>query len=898
MAGAIENPLGALVFRGAWRSYQQQALDEFQAHLADGRIHIVAAPGSGKTVLGIELARQLDRPTLVLAPTTAIRDQWMDRMGEMFLAPGQDVRTVASTDVADRRPITVLTYQKLFSLMSGEEPGVPLNDLLAHIRGAPSSLVLDEAHHLRREWWRAIEQLRDSLGDHFIVALTATPPYDVELQEWARYEALCGPIDAEIGAPALVQNGDLCPHQDLIHLSRPPLEEEELYYHYATALAAYLDQLVADPGLLALLQDHGWVIDSFRYEEAILERPELFTAMLALLVHAGRPIPIASKQLLGVGEAEVPAMSREWMERLLNGLLFELEPKGPAERDHLKSIERELRRLGSISGDRVRLAQDLRFAASFASSLAKLSSISAIARAETECLGDRLRLVVLSDHVRAADLPKAPGEMARPAKLGVVPIFEALRCDRVEGRKLGVLTGTLVILPASAVAAAREAAARLGIAEGQLGFRPLAHDPQYCRLASSGRAAERMVALVTQLFQDGHVNMLVGTQSLLGEGWDAPRVNALVIASNVGTSMLSNQIRGRAIRSDPLDPAKTANIWHLATIVPGAGDGGWLEAARDDLDVHGGWGPDMGVLVRRFRSFEGLAAGPSRPIENGLGRMELPLNPHNVGWIESFNERMVAKAKDRPATADCWRTALIQHGPNARIRRQIVSNHAPARLVVTDTLQYLAMTGLGGGLLSAAAAMRNFPVPAGFANLALTLGALTLLYSIPKSGRAIWLWVRNGTIERSLGQVARAVIGAMAEAKILVGDTLDIVVHHERDLAGRARLSLLNITRECERLILGAVEEAIGPINNPRYLLARRSSIFGGLRLDYHPVPSALGQRKQYAEAFERHWRRHVGPCHLKFCRNAEGRRDLLRARARSMANAMQHWQEQLSVWE
>ena len=57
--------------------------------------------------------------------------------------------------------------------------------------------------------------------------------------------------------------------------------------------------------------------------------------------------------------------------------------------------------------------------------------------------------------------------------------------------------------------------------------------------------------------------------ALLGEGWDAPCINTLVLASSVGSFMLSNQMRGRAIRVDSAQPQKTANIWHL---VCGAGN--------------------------------------------------------------------------------------------------------------------------------------------------------------------------------------------------------------------------------------------------------------------------------------------------------------------------------------
>ena len=60
-----------------------------------------------------------------------------------------------------------------------------------------------------------------------IVALTATPPYDVGQSEWDKYIELCGPIDEEIDVAALVKEGDLCPHQDYIWMSMPTRKERE-----------------------------------------------------------------------------------------------------------------------------------------------------------------------------------------------------------------------------------------------------------------------------------------------------------------------------------------------------------------------------------------------------------------------------------------------------------------------------------------------------------------------------------------------------------------------------------------------------------------------------------------------------------------------------------------------
>src|SRR5262245_60751898 len=85
-ANPSSSPLIArMQFHGCWRDYQQAVLDQLDALLADERLHVVAAPGSGKTVLGLEIMRRLGRPTLILAPTRTVRDQWSARLQELFL---------------------------------------------------------------------------------------------------------------------------------------------------------------------------------------------------------------------------------------------------------------------------------------------------------------------------------------------------------------------------------------------------------------------------------------------------------------------------------------------------------------------------------------------------------------------------------------------------------------------------------------------------------------------------------------------------------------------------------------------------------------------------------------------------------------------------------------------
>lgn len=99
----------------AWRRSQRALLDQLSTDQPDQRWHYCAPPGSGKTLVGLELARRIGGRTLVLAPTTAVRDQWCESVG-LF---GADPATFATTDVAVGQPVAAgptllaVTYQLL-----------------------------------------------------------------------------------------------------------------------------------------------------------------------------------------------------------------------------------------------------------------------------------------------------------------------------------------------------------------------------------------------------------------------------------------------------------------------------------------------------------------------------------------------------------------------------------------------------------------------------------------------------------------------------------------------------------------------------------------------------------------------------------------------------------------
>ena len=192
-------------------------LDELETHLEDDHLHVIAPPGSGKTILGLEVALRLNRPTLIFAPTIAIRNQWIKRFTELFLQT-EEVPSWISRDIRNPKFLTVSTYQGLFAACTGakenidseeseeelEETGetdryssVEADALISLFKKRKvGTIIVDEAHHLKNAWWRSLDELKHHLKPT-IVGLTATPPYDVTYAEWKRYLDLNGPVDAE-----------------------------------------------------------------------------------------------------------------------------------------------------------------------------------------------------------------------------------------------------------------------------------------------------------------------------------------------------------------------------------------------------------------------------------------------------------------------------------------------------------------------------------------------------------------------------------------------------------------------------------------------------------------------------------------------------------------------------
>lgn len=838
-------PFQAIRFRGTFRDYQQAVLRRADRHLRDGRIHIVAAPGSGKTILGLELIRRLGAPALVLSPSVTIRQQWGERFAERFLPEGGCEADYVSYDLRRPAPITSVTYQALHAamtrqaLVAGADEDAPEQetaedfsdfDLLAAVRAAGvRTLCLDEAHHLRSEWQKALETFSAALaGQVKVIALTATPPYDSTPAEWARYSALCGEIDEEIFVPQLVAQRTLCPHQDYLLLSYPTAEETALLTAHRTRAETCAGTALCDGLVQRLVESCGILTGNTAAEDALLAYPAGLRSLLSAAQAAGLPIPEPVRNLACAG-GRLPVCDLETAETAFQLILDHPELFDASAAEELRA---RLAGEGLIEKRRVCLVSTERLIRQLAASLGKLDSIAAIVRAEHASLGDGLRQLILTDYIKR-DLLRLVGTAEPVTAMGAVPIFESLRraCPEA-GLRLGLLSGTLVLVPQETAPAITAIAEGMGV---PCRAQPIGNSA-HAELLLSGSNRNK-VAVVTEAFRQGLVRVLVGTKSLLGEGWDSPCINSLILASFVGSFMLSNQMRGRAIRTDASQPDKASNIFHLVTLDPPEATPSALPLLRREAGAERPAGADFAAIERRFACF--LAPAYHRDvIESGMERIDILRPPFTPAGMAEINAEMFALAADRSGMAARWRSAL---GGDTHPEVLDVNEIPPD----AQPKGFLCRNAVSAAFLCALLALLLLPATGG-APLLLRIPAFVA--SVLAAGlllRALVRILRVRTPRQTLHTLLACLLRALEETDQIATRGARLTVGPGPG-GGVLYCMLSGATVHEKRVFSTAASELLSAVNDPRYLLVRRTR--SGLDWGQcFACPAVLGGKKETA---------------------------------------------------
>ena len=858
-----------LKFKGRWRKYQKEVLDRFQNYQTDGHVHLVAAPGSGKTTIGIELIARFGNPALVLVPTVTIREQWVDRIQTAFLENEQKISDLVSQNLKEMKALTIVTYQAFHSAMNqlqsqedGEAEDFVGFDLLASLRAQKvATLCLDECHHLRNEWWKSLETFRKQYGQLQVVSLTATPPYDSEPELWERYIRMCGEIDQEITVPELVKEDTLCPHQDFVYICSPTAEESEHLRQFEDRKWEYIHQLLVNPDFQALVSGSK-VLKGDISSDVLLEDPKYLSAILIYMHSQGLTIPDSLENLLGA--KRLPQVNSYWLELLLQSVLYQTPDWYEDSNGFREKLESELKARGLIEQRQVSLVKSKSRDKILNQSLGKLSGIADIFLTEYKSMGQDLRQLVLADYIRKDFATYLGDNQATISQLGVLPYFESIRRKAQEHEiavSLAVLSGSVVILPTNVAAELKELLPQVHLSFSSIGQL----DQEDYVLVGFPSTAKGIVAAVTELFQRGRIQVLVGTKSLLGEGWDAPCVNSLILGSFVGSFMLSNQMRGRAIRIWPGYPEKTSNIWHLVAVqaqalitLPG-------EEPRPDSNQ------DLQTLSRRMEHFLGLAYN-QESIETGLDRLEFPKPPYKKKQISEYNERVKSLSKDRAGLRQKWQDSLV-----VADQFEIVTEVATQKQKIPVMLQFDALKWVRMSLLL------------------LAVDLLVLLFRLRLNGVwwltvacllflafASWRYLSYKSPYKRLQSLGEQIRKALLDLGHLTDDQSRVQVEEDKENY-MVFAYLKGGSMRDKELFAQTVGEFFAPVDNQRYLLKAEKVRQG--QSPYYVVPSLFDKRKEDAQKFLNFLMPTIGRYHLVYTRTEAGRKILLEARIKALSN-------------
>ena len=903
MLGSELPDFGSIGFNGKLRPSQVAAVSVIEPELdIHGKhLHIVAPPGSGKTVLGLYVwANLVRKPTLVLSPNSAIQAQWAART-DLFDLDGKE--EYVSTDGKKPGLLTSLTYQSITMPKRGGEQldqvaielwsesliakgeTVDEESAIAWIEDLKiknkkyfderlsvyrkkvrddfskhgnalwtlhessrktlerlkkigiGMIILDECHHLLHHWGRVLTEVREFFDDPIVLGLTATPPdfQHYEEDDAKRYQEFFGDIDYEVPVPALVRDSNLAPYQDLAFFVRPSQNELNYVAQVDEEFQTLLNDLHQIPDYPnATLPIDKWVfkaLDERKSPGGKREEWNKFVKRNAGFANAGRAfllnsigslpqgVPFPPDHLLNSYQNKL-AILRPVLDRYVRHGLRRSESELDHEKAHL--VTQRLRMLGTqITESGIRpCASPVGRIMAYASTKAK--AISTILSSEMQALGGDIRAVIITDFEKTSATTLVEGVMDDEVGGAVAAFRQAVECDNVDLLNPILMTGSTVLVDDD-LAEEFLAAANNWINERNLAITLVDEvRGRYHEIIGKGKdwIPRHYSLMITEFFQLGITKCLIGTRGLLGEGWDASRINVLIDLTTVTTSMSINQLRGRSIRLDKEWPEKVANNWDIVCLAE---------------EFTNGFS-DYERFKKKHKQLYGVCDDGA--IEKGVGHVHAAFTeaePEGVSeGMSVFNEDMLRRSRNRSHVRSLWGIGQPFHAKP------------------TVAVEAYLSVGSGGG----------FP-----------FGDEKTPWTDESLVQAISLSIVNSLIH--LGMISR---NCRADGGDRGG--------------GWVRLHLENATEQESALFSSCLEEVLGPMEKPRYVISRSSKFITDTWLSkimpeiiakffrpveeklvmYHTVPKVLAASAEKAEIFQRYWNEFVSPSELFYARSKEGK--------------------------
>ncbi|MFN3149385.1 DEAD/DEAH box helicase [Bremerella sp.] len=460
----------------------------------------------------------------------------------------------------------------------------------------------------------------------------------------------------------------------------------------------------------------------------------------------------------------------------------------------------------------------------------KAKALGPILTAEMAALGEAIRAVVVTDFEKTSATISEVEHLLSSEAGGAIAAFRVLVSDpKLDELNPILVTGSSVLvdddLSEKFEAAAKEWLSDAGYDatltfEAEIGFHVV---------SGSGRdwCPRVYVEMITDLFQRGLTKCLVGTRGLLGEGWDANKINVLIDLTTVTTSMTVRQLRGRSFRLDPQVPEKLADNWDVVCLAPEFSKG---------LD-------DYARFIKKHQNIFGVT--DDAVIEKGVGHVHpalTDLRPELLeGSVRDLNRDMLSRVTLRRETRDLWQIGTPYEGsPNHTLEMRIKGSPREA-----------------GG----------FPPFAG------TKEAWSSESLVQAIGEAIARTMVELKVIKSPPEVV-AKPRAGGYVRVLLEDASDddsrLFVTALHEALGPLNRPRYIIPRKLKFVRTNWLSRMLPKMLGQYFEKSEDKTVM------VHAVPNALAKNKETVEVYERYWNQYVSPGFPVFALRGEGE-DLMR---------------------
>ena len=625
--------------------YQEDVLDVFRKEVDrwDTKIHIVAPPWSWKTIMWLEMISRLEWNHLILVPNLTLQYQWKDKIEKFFLEEGESLDTLVSTTTEEIKKINIITYQSLTSSSNNNDlimdqiinywfeniksefkdkreftnyievlKDLDIKSYMENISKYKkrlkiskkdnvedilskkvldyfqrlqdfgiTSIVVDEAHHLTSWWSKVIYKLWEKLGgikelNPFIIWLTATPPYD-DIDFFVLdddYVKLLWEVDYYIPTPAVVKSARLAPWSDLVYF------------------------VEADDSIKSILKQNDKKLDEF-----INKNKEDISHYLYKYLEENYNNQINKSYNLLINYikfiknfSNLDIQEYYFDEKISEEILLE---------DIAKSVWKYIfhsRKSVSFRKEVQKLFYDVwyihrgknfyKFRTPIENMLiysqSKINWIKDILNKEIFNLWGNLKSAIITDYLEERD--------------GIISCKYILKNLLEYKQHNPILVSWKWIWK-------------------------LSSDNELVELDTN-------ILEVTKMLESGETNIVIWTRWILWEGWDCPSLNTLIDLTGIVAYMSVNQVRWRAIRLDPNNVNKVANVYDIVTV----------------SEWYNKW-VDLYRLRRKHEKFYGV--DDSGLIIRGVDHIYPNLEKH-IWDYKNINQNMLLRSENREFYYNLW----------------------------------------------------------------------------------------------------------------------------------------------------------------------------------------------------------------------------------------------------